>query len=82
MGTTSAQEASHKANIIAAEGARQAALGAARAAFDGSPSNYPTFAAAVRAADVAHLRAVIASAAANGLDGPRQTLKELTGSYV
>jgi hypothetical protein len=80
--TTAVQEAAHKANIIAAEGARQAALGAARAAFDGAPANYPTYAAAVRAADVAHLRAVIASAAVNGLDGPRQTLKDLTGSWT
>lgn len=38
-------------------------------------------AAAVRAADVAHLRAVIA-AAAQGLDGPRATLKDLTGSWT
>ncbi|WP_038968024.1 hypothetical protein [Bradyrhizobium diazoefficiens] len=80
--TTSAQEVAHKANIIASEGARQAALGAAKAAYNGTPAAWPTYDAAVKAADAAHLRAVIASAAANGLDGPRQTLKELTGSYA
>ncbi|WP_426608650.1 hypothetical protein [Bradyrhizobium sp. McL0616] len=80
--TTPAQESNHRLNIVAAESARQTALGTAKVAYDGSPAAYPTYAAAIKAADVANLRAIIASAAANGLDGPRQTLKELTGSYV
>ena len=80
--TTPTQEAAHKANVIVAEGARQSALGAAKAAFNNTPAAWPTYNAAVVAADVAHMRAVIASAAANGLDGPRQTLHELTGSWV
>jgi hypothetical protein len=80
--TTPAQETAHKANIIASEGARQAALGAAKAAYNNTPAAWPAYDAAVKAADVAHLRAVIASAAANGLDGPRQTLHDLTGSWV
>ncbi|WP_441232681.1 hypothetical protein [Bradyrhizobium sp. 1200_D9_N1_1] len=82
MGTTPTQEAAHKANVIASESTRQAALGAARAAYNNTPAAWPAYDAAVKAADAAHLRAVIASAAANGLDGPRQTLHELTGSWV
>lgn len=78
---TPAQEAAHKASIVAAEGGRQAALGAAKAAYNNTPAAWPAYDAAVRAADAAHLRAIIASAAANGLDGPRQTLHDLTGSW-
>ena len=82
MGTTPTQEAAHKANVIASESTRQAALGAARAAYNNTPAAWPAYDAAVKAADAAHLRAVIASAAANGLDGPRQTLHDLTGTWV
>ena len=82
MGTTLSQEASHKAAVITAEGARQAALGAAKAAYNNTPAAWPTYDAAVKAADAAHLRAVIASAAANGLDGPRQSLHDLTGAWT
>jgi hypothetical protein len=80
--TTPAQEALHKGNVVAAESARQTALGAAKVAYDNSPAAYPAYAAAVKAADAAHLRAIIASAATNGLDGPRQTLHDLTGSWT
>jgi hypothetical protein len=82
MSTTSAQEAAHKANVIAAEGARQTALAAAKAAYNNTPAAWPAYDAAIKAADAANLRAIIASAAANGLDGPRQTLHELTGSWA
>ncbi|MEH2570257.1 hypothetical protein [Bradyrhizobium sp. AZCC 2289] len=80
--TTSAQESAHRANVLAAEGARQAALGAAKAAYNNTPAAWPAYDAAIKAADAAHLRAVIASAAANGLDGPRQSLHDLTGSWT
>lgn len=79
---TPTQEAAHKSNIIAAEGGRQAALGAAKAAYNNTPAAWPAYDAAVKAADAAHLRAIIASAAANGLDGPRQTLKDIAGVWV
>jgi hypothetical protein len=79
--STPAQELAHKANVIAAEGARQAALGAAKAAYNNTPAAYPAYAAAILVADVGHLRAIIASAAANGLDGPRQTLHDLIGVW-
>jgi hypothetical protein len=82
MSTTPAQEAAHKANVIAAEGARQTAFAAAKAAYNGTPAAWPAYDAAIKAADAANLRAIIASAAANGLDGPRQSLKELTGSWA
>jgi hypothetical protein len=82
MSTTPAQEAAHKANVIAAEGARQTALAVAKAAYNNTPAAWPTYDAAVKAADAANLRAIIASAAANGFDGPRQTLHDLTGSWT
>jgi hypothetical protein len=82
MSTTPSQEASHKANVVAAESTRQTALAAAKAAYNGTPAAWPAYDAAVKAADAAHLRAIIASAAANGLDGPRQTLHDLVGSWT
>jgi hypothetical protein len=82
MSTTPAQEAAHKTNTIAAESARQLALAAAKAAYNNSPAAWPAYDAAVKAADVAHVRAIIASAAVNGLDGPRATLHDLTGSWA
>jgi hypothetical protein len=79
--TTPQQEAAHKAAISAAEGSRQSSLSAAAKAFDNTPANYPTYAAAVKAADAAHLRAIIASSVAQGLGpGPVQALYWLTGS--
>lgn len=75
-------ESAHKANIVAAEGTRQAALGTAKAAYDGTPATYAAYAAAVKAADVAHCRSILASAAVNGLDGPRQTLHDLIGVWA
>jgi hypothetical protein len=79
--TTQAQENSHKAAIVAAESARQTALSVAKTSFNNTPAAYPTYAAAVRAADIANLRALIASAKANGLEGPRQALHDLTGFW-
>jgi len=43
---------------------------------------FPAYDAAIRVADLANIRAILASAALNGLDGPRQTLHDLTGSWV
>jgi hypothetical protein len=81
--TTPQQEAAHKAAIVAATGDHQSALTAARAAFDGTPANFPTYAAAVKNADAAKMRAIIASSVANGLGpGPVQSLYWLTGSYT
>jgi hypothetical protein len=81
--TTFAQEQSHKAAIVAASSDHQVALAAAKAAFDNSPANYPTFAAAVKAPDAAKMRAICASSVANGLGpGPVQSLYWLTGSYT
>ncbi|SDK13891.1 MULTISPECIES: hypothetical protein [Bradyrhizobium] len=81
-GTTAAQEAAHKTNVLAAESARQTAIAAAKAAYNNTPAAWPAFDAAIKAADVAHCRAILASAALNGSDGPRQTLHELTGSWT
>jgi len=82
MGTSVSQESAHKAAVIAAENNRQNAVAAAKAAYNNTPAAWPTYAAAIKASDAANLRAIIASAAAQGLDGPRQTLYELTGSWV
>jgi hypothetical protein len=77
------QEQNHRLAIVAAEGAKQTALQAARLAFNGTPAAYPTYAAAVLAADVAAMRAIIASAAAQGLgDVGRQGLYWATGSWT
>jgi hypothetical protein len=81
--TTLAQESVHKVAVIAAEGTRQAAVGAAKAAYNNTPAAWPAYDAAIKAADVANIRAIIASCAANGLgDGPRQSLYWLTGSWT
>jgi hypothetical protein len=82
MSTTSSQIDAHKAAVTASENQRQNAISAAKLAYNGTPAAWPAFDAAIKAADAAHLRAVIASAAANGLDGPRQTLHDLTGSWT
>jgi hypothetical protein len=82
MGTTATQEAAHKTNVIVSENTRQNALAAAKAAYNNTPAAWPAYDAAIKAADAAHLRTLIASAAANGLDGPRQTLHDLTGSWA
>jgi hypothetical protein len=79
--TTLAQENAHKSAVAAAAGAMQAAQAAAKNAFNGTPAAWPAYSAAIKAADIANVRAIIASCAANGfVDGPRQTLFELTGS--
>ena len=81
--TTLSQELAHKTAIAMAEGARQAALATAKAAYNNTPAAWPAYDAAIKAADVANIRAIIASCAANGLgDGPRQSLYWLTGSYT
>ena len=69
--TTFAQEIAYKTAIITAEGVRQTAIKAA----GGSQS-------AVAAADATYMRALLTSAAANGFDGPRVSLRHLAGSYT
>jgi len=80
--TTSTQEALHKAAVTAAEGARQSAHGTAKASYNNTPAAWPAYDAAIKAADAAMLRTMLSSAAAQGLEGPRQTLFWLTGSYT
>jgi hypothetical protein len=80
MGTTPQQEAAHKIAMVAAEGARQAAQTAARAAYSGLGSGWQAYDVAIRAADVAYCKAIIASSVLNGLGiGPSRTLHELNG---
>jgi hypothetical protein len=80
MSTTPQQEAAHKTAVALAEGARQTALAAAKAAYSGLAAGWAVYDAAVKAADVAYVRALMTSFAANGLgSGPSRTLHELTG---
>jgi hypothetical protein len=84
--TTLSQEQAHKLAIVAANGEQQRALAAAKAAFvsaGAGPAAQPALDAAVKSADAAAMRALIASQVAQGLgDGGRQALFWLTGSYV
>lgn len=81
--TTIAQENAHKAAIIAATGDHQAALATAKAAFNNTPAAQAVYDAAVKSADAAKMRAIIASSIANQLGpGPQQSLYWLTGSYT
>jgi hypothetical protein len=78
--TTQAQEAAHKLAVAAAEGEKQRALMAAKQAYSGLGVDWAVYNAAVKAADVAYVRALMVSYAANGLGtGPSRTLHELTG---
>jgi hypothetical protein len=71
--------AAHDAAVSLSEGTKANDLAAARAAYGGDPANYATYAAAIRAADIAHMRRVIASGAANGIAVPnvREGLRQL-----
>jgi len=81
--TTLSQESAHKVAVNAAEGTRQTASAAAKAAYNNTPAAWPAYDAAIKAADAANMRAIIASCATNGLaDGPRQSLYYLTGSWT
>jgi len=81
--TTLSQELAHKTAVAAAEGERQRAVAAAKAAYNNTPAAWPAYNAAILASDIANVRAIIASCAANGIvDGPRQTLHDLTGSWT
>lgn len=80
--TTATQEMAHKNAVISAEAAKQVAQAAAWKAYNNTPAAYPAFAAAMKAADAAYVRALIASSAANGMEGsPKQTLREIAGSW-
>jgi hypothetical protein len=81
--TTLSQELAHKATVALAEGAKQTAMAAAKAAYNNTPAAWPAYDAAVKAADAVYMRAIIASAELNGhvVDG-RQSLYWLTGSYT
>ena len=81
--TTLAQESAHKASVNAAEVTRQTASAAAKAAYNNTPGAWPAYDAAIKAADAAAMRAVIASCTANGFgNGPQQSLYWLTGSWT
>jgi len=84
--TTPAQENSHKLALVAAAGAQQTSLAAAKAAFvagGAGPAAQPAYDAAIKLADATAIRAQIASAAAQGLgDVGRQGLYWATGSYT
>jgi hypothetical protein len=83
MSTSAAQELAHKAAVALSEGTKQTAHAAARAAYNNTPAAWPAYDAAIKAADAAHMRAVIASSIANGLgNGPQQSLYWLTGSWT
>jgi hypothetical protein len=69
--TTFVQELNYKTAIILAEGVRQVAVKVA----GGNQ-------AAVAAADATYMRSLLTSADANGLVGPRVSLKHLTGSFT
>jgi hypothetical protein len=69
--TTFVQELNYKTAIILAEGVRQTAVKAA----GGNQ-------AAVVLADATYCRSLISAAAANGFDGPKQTLYHLTKSWT
>jgi hypothetical protein len=80
MSTSFAQDLAHRTNISLAEGARQTAIATAKLTYGNPPSPWAAFDAAIRAADVAYVRAIIASSAINGLgSGPTGTLHDLTG---
>jgi hypothetical protein len=57
----------HEATVALSEGTCQSDYGVARAAYGGNPANYATYAAAIRAADVAHMQRIVASADAHGI---------------
>jgi hypothetical protein len=65
-----------EATRMSSEGTRQADIGAARTTFGAGTAGY---AAAVKAADIAHHRRIAASAAANGIrtTGPAEALRDL-----
>jgi hypothetical protein len=80
MSTTPQMLAAHQSAVALAEGEKQRALAAAKAAYSGLAVDWAAYDLAVRAADVAYCRAVIASSVAQGLGGgPRQTLHQLIG---
>lgn len=56
----------HEASCATAELTRQAAVGSAKLTFD-SGGSHATYAAAIKAAEIAFYRSVIASCVANGL---------------
>jgi hypothetical protein len=80
MTTTPQQIAAHQSAVVLAEGARQAAQAAARAAYSGLAAGWQAYDVAIRTADINFCKAVIASSVANGLgSGPRETLHRLNG---
>jgi hypothetical protein len=56
----------HETTCVAAEMAKQATVGSAKLAYD-SGGSHATYAAAIKTAEIAFYRAVIASCVANGL---------------
>jgi hypothetical protein len=78
--TTPAQIAAHQIAVTAAEGEKQRALAAAKAAYSGLGVDWAVYNAAVKAADIAYVKSLMASYQLNGLGaGPSRTLHELNG---
>jgi hypothetical protein len=81
MSTIQSENKMHQSVANASEATRQTEAAKAKAAYDGSPAAYPAYDAAVKAADAAHFRRIIASCEANGIHAGvfRHGLWELTG---
>jgi hypothetical protein len=78
--TTAAQINAHQIAVTAAEGEKQRALLVAKQAYSGLGVDWAVYNASVKAADVAYIRALMTSFAANGFGtGPSHTLHELIG---
>jgi hypothetical protein len=71
--------ARHQAAVSLSEGRRVADHATAEQAYAGDPAKYVTYQEALREADLAHMRRVVASADANGIPVAdiRETLRHL-----
>ena len=67
----------HDDTVVAAENGRFQAVATARTAYGNNPANYATFAAAVKAADIACHRACFTSAKTTGIN-PSCHIRALT----
>ena len=78
--TTQAQINAHQIAVAAAEGEKQRALAAAKAAYSGSAVAWGMRNAAVLTADIQYVKSLMASYQLNSLGtGPSRTLHELIG---
>jgi hypothetical protein len=83
MAITQSENRAHQATSNLSEATRQSDYAAAKSAFTAGGTQ-ATYDAALKAADIAHFRRVIASGVANSIQVGvfRQALFELTGSEV